>query len=158
MEILGIILLIVGIVLAIKFVRFLFLNWFVSRMLSLAAAVISLALPWFGANVWACVIISAASWCFLIGPVIFDVHYDYNEWDVLERDSDGRIQKIGPKKSGGFLANALFAVVVSAIIYFAIGSEYQLIYVIFPLILMVLNFLISRDFWMALIAKIAKKK
>ena len=97
MEIFGVIILIIAIVLAIKFVRFLFLNWIVSRILSLVAAFVSLVLPLFGANMWACIILSAASWCFFIGPVIFDVEYDPNTWDVLDRDSEGRIQTIGPR-------------------------------------------------------------
>lgn len=158
MEILWIIFLIIGVVLAIKFVRFLFLNWLISRILSLVAAFISLILPLFGTNMWACIVLSAASWCFLIGPVIFDVDYDFTKWDVLDRDSDGYIKTIGPQKSGGFIGNAVGALAISAAIYIIFGEPYPMVYILLPLLLVLLNLWISRAFWMGFLAAVIKKK
>ena len=146
---LGIILLIIVIILIVKFIRFLFLNWFVSRILSIVTAFISLLVALGGADFWACVLLTAASWCFFIGPVIFDVEYD-GTYSVSWNDTYDRAT-VTPNKTGGFFFNVALSIVVVTIIYIIFGSEYPVVYVLLPLGLLVTNAWTTRTIWVPLL-------
>lgn len=149
---LGIILLIIIIILIVKFIRFLFLNWLVSRILSMLTAFISLVVTLAGANFWACVILTAASWCFYIGPVIFDVEYDGTY--SIDWNSTYDHATVTPRTTGGFFFNVIIAVVVVSGAYAILGSEYPVTYVLLPLGLLALNAWTTRLLWIPLLAKV----
>lgn len=146
---LGIIAMIVVIVLIVKFIRFLFLNWIISRILSATAAFISLLVTLGGANFWVCVILTALSWCFFIGPVIFDVEYD-GTYDV-RWDSNYENATITPNKTGGFFFNVIMSIIVVALIYGVFGSESPVVFIVLPLGLLLMNIWITRKFWFPLL-------
>lgn len=136
---LGIILVIAVIVVIIKFIKFLFTNLIVSRIISAVCALISIIVCLLDGSLIAQIILSAATWCFFIGPVIFDVHYDPNELEVYSRDSDGNVESFGPKKTGGFLANVIGSLVTIGIIYFISSESFPAVLLVLPIILLLLD-------------------
>ena len=129
---------IAGIVLAIVLVRILFTNFMISRVLSIACAVAGLicALIISGAGDVADVPVASGiafwtgvlGWCFLIGPVIFDV-----DWDgtfTIDLDSG----EITPGRTGGFIGNFVGTLLIFFIIYGMLGSDgFTAIYYIPPI-------------------------
>ena len=144
-----IIALVVAIMLVVKFVRFLFLNWIVSRILSTATAFIALFVTLSGAGFWTCVLLTAASWCFFIGPIIFDVEYD-GTYSVNWNSSYDHAN-VTPNKTGGFFFNVIMAIAVVAIVYVIFGSEYPVVYILLPLGMFVLNVWTTRSVWIPLL-------
>lgn len=129
----GIILLfIIGIAFVIL-MRFLFLNWLMSRILCIVAAIISIIAAVPNGYELVSVFMTALSWCFFIGPVIFDVEYDgtyTGRWN-----SDYTELHITPNQKGGFWANSIGALIVTAFIYLGIGPSFRAIFFIVPLLL-----------------------
>ena len=128
---------IAGIVLAVVLVRILFTNFMISRVLSIACAVAGLICAFIisgagkaeaapvaqGIAFWTGVL----GWCFLIGPVIFDVEWDGTftiDWDSGE---------ITPGRTGGFIGNVVGTIIVVAILYFLIGAETTVIFYLPPI-------------------------
>ena len=128
---------IAGIVLAIVLVRILFTNFMISRVLSIACAVAGLICAFVisGAGDIADVPVASGiafwtgvlGWCFLIGPVIFDVEWDgtfHIDWDSGE---------ITPGRTGGFIGNVLGTILVFFILYGMIGTETAVIFYLPPI-------------------------
>ena len=140
----GIVLGLVAIVLVIRFIVFLFTNFFFSRLFSIGFAVASLVTAFKlteatgeqrGGCLIMAIIFTSASWLFLIGPVVFDVTWD-GSWDVTETFSGWNVR---PKMTGGFIGNAVGALLFSGAIYFFIGSEFAVVFFVLPLLLLLGN-------------------
>ena len=134
---------IAGIVLAIVLVRLLFTNFMISRVLSIGCAIANLICAFiisgaggvedvpaaYGIAFWTGIL----GWCFLIGPVIFDVEWDGTftiDWDSGE---------ITPGRTGGFIGNVLGTILVFFILYGMIGTESAVIFYIPPIGYLIAN-------------------
>lgn len=145
----GVIIMIAIIVLIVKFVVFIFTNWFVSRILCFICCGISLisAFPCMsaianGSTVTEgigilCIIGTVFSWLFYIGPVVFDVEWD-GTYSVTETSYGYEIK---PNQTGGFIGNFVGALIIVFILYGAIGSEFPAIMLVVPGGIAILNFL-----------------
>lgn len=134
---------IAGIVLAIVLVRILFTNFMISRVLSIACAVANLVCAFiisgageaaeapvaYGIALWTGIL----GWCFLIGPVIFDVEWDGTftiDWDSGE---------ITPGRTGGFIGNVVGTILVFFLLYGLIGQETTVIFYLPPIAYLIGN-------------------
>ena len=142
---LGVILLIFIVVMIVRFVKFIFTNYLVSRILSLVCGVISLifAFPTMGAlasgdtyeMAMVCILASVFQWLFYIGPVVFDVEWD-GTWRFTETSYG---YEATPNMTGGFIANFIGAAIIAFIAYMAIGPEFPAICLVIPIGLGILN-------------------
>ena len=142
----GIIVAIVLIVLIIKFIMFLFLNYIISRILSLGTGIASLIVAFSissayesgadaSGSVIAAIILTALSWLFFIGPVVFDVEWD-GTFSVTETYSG---YEVSPNMRGGFIGNALGALLVSGAVYLIFGSESPIVFFLLPLLIILIT-------------------
>ena len=137
-----IILIIIGIIFVIRFIRFLFTNWYISRILSLAVAVFALvnviamgedlhlghALP-LG-------IVCAVSYMIWFGPSLFTVEYEAVDLGV---DSFGNSITF-VRETGGFLIAVIFTTAISyAINYVLLGMSDGKLAIAVPVILILMN-------------------
>ena len=124
MAFLGLVLAIVALILCVIFVKFLFTNFIISRILSIGTSLWAINIGtkimeqgfqdlWIMSTV-----ITTISWLFCVGPRIFDVEYDgtYNY--------DDRTGDITPNITGGFIGNAIVSLILCGAIYLLLGSEY----------------------------------
>ncbi len=135
MEFLGIIILIILIVLLIKFVKFLFTNYIISRIIcaimGIAAIISSFAA---GKTFIVPVILTALSWLFFIGPTVFHVEWD-GTWNISSTSSGW---KATPNMTGGFISNAVIALVVAFAVPLIFGAD-PLTLAILPAIVLLLD-------------------
>ena len=141
-EIAQIALVIIGIIFAIKFIKFLFTNWFISRILSLAVAaftlmnVISLGDNLHVGHALPLGILCAISYMIWFGPSLFTVQYESVDLGV---DSFGNSITF-VRETGGFLIAVIFTTVISyAINYVLLGMSGGKLALVVPVILIIMN-------------------
>ena len=135
---------IIVIVLVLKFIRFLFTCFVVSRFLSFACIIVAMIFGGFVVSsadsgtlsldaVAGSFITTVFAWMFFIGPVVFDV-----EWDgsfTLDFDTGD----LTPNTVGGFFFNLFIAAVGAALLYFFLGDSFLPIFFVVPILLLIGN-------------------
>ena len=137
----GIIIFIIAVILIIKFIKMLFTNFLISRILSAVCAFICLisglvnclgSQPTPGA-LWTGMVTAVFGWLFFIGPVVFDIEWDgtYNiNWET---------GKVTPGWQGGFIMNFIGAALVVFFLYCMLAQDMPAIYIVVPLGLGIMN-------------------
>lgn len=127
---------IVALVLIVRFIKFLFSNYLVSRFLSIGSSVANLivafAIDGEGEGVVvAALVLSVLAWLFFIGPAVCEVHWDGTFHIDYER---GRIT---PGQTLGLIGNAVVSTIVFFILYGA--AESPVIFFLVPMAILLLN-------------------
>ena len=130
---------IVLLILLIKFIKFLFTSFLVSRLLSFVASITGFILAFFvdygteGITI-ASVVLAALSWLFFIGPAVCEVEWDGTFWFDFETGH------ITPGQTLGLIGNAIVSAIIFFFIY-AFGSAmlFKVVFYLVPMALFLLN-------------------
>jgi len=126
---------IVGIVLALLLIRFLFENFIVSRILCLICCIVGIIGAIGGVardQIWDAVIITVLAWLFYRGENSVEIYE--TGWISFDMFGNETIEM-----AGGLISHAILPTLVAAGLYFYVGVDFPITYIIVPAIILVLD-------------------
>lgn len=126
---------IVGIVVIMLVIRFLFENFFVSRILCLICGLVGViggitGVP--GDQIWDAVVVTVLAWLFYRGENSVEIYE--TGWISFDMFGNETVEM-----AGGLISHAILPTIIVAGLYFYVGVDFPITYVIVPALIIVLD-------------------
>lgn len=126
---------IVGVFIGLAILRFLFENFFISRILCLVCCVVGIVGAFTGVpkdEIWDAVFITVLAWLFFRGENSVEVFE--TGWIIIDGFGNETVEMVG-----GLLYHAILPTIVTAALYFYVGVDFPITYIIVPGIILALD-------------------
>ena len=127
---------------ASKIIVFLFSNWIVAKIISVASSVGAFiaGISCFkdhtdNSAIWPLMIFTVLAYMFAISEMVFDTHFD--GWKVYQVDEN--VFDFIKSEAGGFFGNLAFSIAIVLVGYFLLAMMIPAFYFIIPILILVMN-------------------
>ena len=125
-----------------KIVVFLFSNWIVAKIISVASSVGAFiaGISCFkdhtdNSAIWPLMIFTVIAYMFAISEIVFDTHFDC--WNVYKVDEG--VYDFIMSEAGGFFGNLALAIIIALLGYLVLAMMIPVFYFIIPILILIMN-------------------